>query len=163
MAKDAVEQRVEKICGPMARDLGLQVVLVQYRRESNGWILRVLVDRPEGTVSVEDCSSLSRELSDVLDIEDPIDVPYNLEVSSPGLDRPLVSREDFERFAGRQATIKMRNPVYGRRNFKGTLAGIEQDTFTVIVDGQRYELNVQEVKKANLVPVLEGRFSSGAD
>jgi len=147
----------------MARDLGLQVVLVQYRRESNGWILRVLVDRPEGTVSVEDCSSLSRELSDVLDIEDPIDVPYNLEVSSPGLDRPLVSREDFERFAGRQATIKMRSPVHGRRNFKGTLAGIEQDTFTVIVDGQRYELNVQEVKKANLVPVLEGRFSSGAD
>jgi len=88
---------------------GLELVQVQYRREDHGWVLRILVDRPGG-VSVDECGEFSREVSDLLDVEDLIDNSYNLEVSSPGLDRPLIKPEDFERFAGREITLKTTSP-----------------------------------------------------
>jgi ribosome maturation factor RimP len=154
--KDIIEQEVTKICTPIAGDLGLELVQVVYLRESYGWVVRILVDRIDGAVTLDDCSTLSRELSDVLDIEDPIETKYRLEVSSPGLDRPLVKKEDYQRFAGREITLKTAQPVEGRSKFKGRLEGLEENTVKLEVDGKTYELDLTNVKSANLVPDFGG-------
>ena len=97
-----IAAEVERLAAPVAAFLGLDIVQVTYRRESHGWVLRLLIERAgeEGGVQVGDCQRLSRELGDVLDVEDPVPTQYRLEVSSPGLDRPLVKPVDFERFSG---------------------------------------------------------------
>jgi ribosome maturation factor RimP len=144
---------VKTLADPIAESIGLEVVLVQYRRETDGWVLRVLLDR-EGGVTVTDCGTFSRELSDVMDGEDPIPNRYRLEVSSPGLDRPLVSPKDFERFAGAEVAIQTTDPVEGRSHFRGILRGMEDNHVLIDVDNQRFEIRWPTIKKANLVPEL---------
>lgn len=160
MQKNKVEEQIEELAGPVAESLGLEMVQVLYRREYAGWVLRILVDRPGG-VSVDDCADFSRELSHLLDVEDPIPATYRLEISSPGLDRPLVNPGDFRRFAGKAITLKTVKPINGRRNFKGTLDGIQGDSVVLLVDGERQEIEFQQVEKANLVPVLEEQLPAG--
>ena len=139
-AGDVVEQ-VREIASRVAGSYGLDIFDVQYRREGPGMVLRVQIDRPwngrqgrpgetapwkrEG-VSVEDCARVSRDLSAVLDVEDVIPTAYTLEVSSPGLDRPLRHAADYSRFAGRRAKLVMREAVDGQMFFKGRLGGIEK-------------------------------------
>lgn len=154
MQQSKVEQSVQELIEPAAKSFGLELVLVQYRRESSGWILRILVDRPGG-VSIDDCAELSREVSSLLDVEDLIPGAYRLEVSSPGLDRPLVRPEDFERFAGKLVTLRTLVPVDGRRNFKGTLDGLQGDSVVIRIDEESYEIEFAQIEKANLVPALE--------
>jgi ribosome maturation factor RimP len=156
LLREKIEKAVFDLCEPVAVSYGLELVQVQYRREDRGWVLRIIVDR-DGGITVDECGSLSREVSDLLDVEDLIDGSYNLEVSSPGLDRPLTKPADFDRFAGREINLKTLQPVEGRRNFRGTLEGIQNEMVRLLVDGKNYELEWSLVQKANLVPDYQER------
>src|SRR5437773_9232547 len=125
-----IVERVRGMAARVAGTYGLEIFDVQFRREGSGMVLRVQIDRPgpaataEESVSVEDCAHVSRDLSAVLDVEDVVPTAYTLEVSSPGLDRPLRSTDDYRRFSGRRAKIVMREKVDGQGFFKGTLKGV---------------------------------------
>jgi ribosome maturation factor RimP len=158
MTRDAnVAEQVRNVATRVAHTYGLDIFDVQFRREAAGMVLRVLIDRPgpaataEESVSVEDCAHVSRDLSAMLDVEDIVPTPYTLEVSSPGLDRPLRHADDFRRFAGRRAKIVMRESVDGQTFFKGRLAGA--DGQTVLIDGddgRRHQVPVAIITRANL-------------
>ncbi len=150
--KAQIIQSVTEYVQPIVSDLGLNLVLVDYRQAEGGWVLRIFVERLQGLVTVDDCTKISRELSDLLDIDDPIETRYRLEVSSPGLDRPLVTKEDYQRFAGREVKLTTREPIDGRRKFKGVLEGIENDAVRIEVDGSHIEMDWNMIEKANLVP-----------
>lgn len=151
MRNEEIQRKVEQLAGPVAASAGLEIVDVQYRRESRGNVLRILLDQPGG-VTVEDCASFSRELSDLLDFEDPIPASYHLEVSSPGLDRPLARPRDFVRFAGSEITLRTCLPVGGQRNFQGVLRGMDGERIMLETNGRTLALEWSWVKKANLVP-----------
>ncbi len=136
---------------PGIRALGYGLVDVEYTTAAGRNVLRVYIERDRG-ITVDDCAKVSRQISAVLDVEDPITEPYVLEVSSPGLDRPLVKREDFERFAGETVKVRMRDAESGRRNFRGTLVGVEGDAAVVDVDNERYRLPIARIERARLVP-----------
>jgi ribosome maturation factor RimP len=149
-----IVEKLEQLCEPAILSLGLELVQLQYRREAEGWVVRLLVDRPGG-VTVEECAELSRQVSSVLEVEDLIPYRYRLEVSSPGLDRPLCKREHFERFVGASINLHTREPFEGRRSFRGVLRGLHEDLVLVEVDLKIYELPFSAVDKANVVPVIE--------
>jgi ribosome maturation factor RimP len=141
----------------VAHTYGLDIFDVQFRREAAGMVLRVLVDRPgpaataEESVSVDDCARVSRDLSAMLDVEDIVPTAYTLEVSSPGLDRPLRHADDYRRFAGRRAKIVMREPVDGQTFFKGRLAGAAGQMVLVDGDdGRRHQVPIAIITRANL-------------
>jgi ribosome maturation factor RimP len=156
---DVVEQ-IRAIAGRVSAGYGLEVFDVQFRREAHGMVLRVQIDRPgpsataDESVSVDDCANVSRELSAILDVEDVVPTAYTLEVSSPGLDRPLRRAQDYERFAGRRAKIVMRERVDGHGFFKGQLAGIEDGRSPIVVidgdDGKRHRVPLDVITRANL-------------
>ncbi len=153
----AVEERVRGIAARVAAGYGLEIFDVQYRREGGGMVLRVLLDRPgpaasaEESVSVDDCASVSRELSAIFDVEDVVPTSYTLEVSSPGLDRPLRGPNDFSRFTGRRAKLVMRQPVDGQSYFKGQLGGVEGDAVVIDAeDGRRHRVPLAVITRANL-------------
>jgi ribosome maturation factor RimP len=157
---DVIEQ-VRDVAARVAAAFGLEIFDVQFRREGQGMVLRVRIDRPgpsanaDDSVSVEDCVRVSRDLSALLDVDDVVPTAYTLEVSSPGLDRPLRHTEDYRRFAGRRAKLVMREPVDGQKYFKGVLGGVEQqaDRAVVIVDaedGRRHRVPVDVITRANL-------------
>jgi ribosome maturation factor RimP len=154
---ESVVARVREAAGRVAAGLGLEIFDVQFRREAAGMVLRVQIDRPgpaataEESVSIEDCSRVSRDLSALLDVEDVIPTKYTLEVSSPGLDRPLRSAADFQRFAGRWAKIVMREAVDGQSYFKGRLRGVESETVLIEAeDGRQHRVPVGVIARANL-------------
>src|SRR4051812_14373080 len=129
MAAETVVEKVREIAGRVAADRGLEIFDVQFRREAPGMVLRIQIDRPgaaaEDSVSVEDCAHVSRDLSAILDVEDVVPTAYTLEVSSPGLDRPLRRPDDYRRFAGRLAKIVMSERVDGQGFFRGRLGGVD--------------------------------------
>jgi ribosome maturation factor RimP len=137
---------------------GLDLFDVELTRESQGWIVRVTIDRPgpaatpEDSVSIEDCSTVSRELSAILDVEDPVDRTYTLEVSSPGLDRPLRDEADFRRFAGRMASVVLEAPVDGQTFFNGRIQGIDGGDVVILVGkkNRAHRLPVSGIKRARL-------------
>ena len=150
---DQVRERASRV----ADSYGLDVFDVQFRREAGGMVLRVQLDRPgpaataEDSVSVDDCSKVSRDLSAVLDVEDFIPVAYILEVSSPGLDRPLRGRGDFERFVGRLAKVVVRESVDGQTFFRGRLAGVDGDDALIDAeDGRTHRVPLAQITRANL-------------
>lgn len=165
-----VAEQVRAIAERVAASRGLDIFDVQFRREAAGMVLRVLIDRggpaaaAEESVSIEDCAHVSRDLSAVLDVEDVVPTAYTLEVSSPGLDRPLRGASDYRRFAGRRAKIVMRQPVDGQGYFKGRLAGLEVAGMdaagpaasagaAVLIDdddGKRHRVPVDLITRANL-------------
>lgn len=119
---DLVIERVQALTLPVVESLGMELVDVVFRREGRGWVLRLYLDKPGG-VTLDNCQEVSEQLSDLLDIEDLIDHPYTLEVSSPGLDRVLKTPEDFCRFAGRLARIQTTASIDGHQRFHGRLEG----------------------------------------
>jgi ribosome maturation factor RimP len=158
-----VVEHVRMVAARAAGTYGLEIFDVQYRRESSGMVLRVRIDRPgaaataEESVSVDDCARVSRDLSALLDVEDVLPTAYTLEVSSPGLDRPLHRADDYRRFAGRRAKIVLREKVDGQTFFKGRLAGLDDnealDVLDVIIDGddgRRHRVPVGVIARANL-------------
>ena len=149
---------IEAAVTPTLERLGVDLVLLTYGREQAGKVLRLFIERkganPEtgSGVDLALCASVSREVSAALDVNDVIGDAYNLEVSSPGIERPLVHPEDFVRFSGRPAMVTTKGPVEGRRKFRGTLRGFEKDA--VLVEGEDGRLSAipnELIKKANLV------------
>jgi ribosome maturation factor RimP len=121
-----VAARVANIVEPVLEDLGFRLVRVKVTSQ-NGCTVQIMAERPDGTMTVEDCEQCSKAISPVLDVEDPIERAYYLEMSSPGIDRPLVRLEDFTRWAGHVAKIEMETLIHGRKKFRGTLVGLDGD------------------------------------
>jgi len=158
-----VIETVRAMADRVAGTLGLEVFDVQFRREGRGMVLRVQIDRPgagatpDESVSVDDCARVSRDLSAVLDVEDMVPAAYTLEVSSPGLDRPLRHAADYGRFTGRRAKLVVREAVDGQMFFKGRLGGIEtaedrgRDVVIIVSDdGRSHRVPVGVITRANL-------------
>ena len=153
------------VTGPI-EGAGYELVEVEWKREPGGWVVRLFVDRPEGGVSLEDCQRVSHTLSPVLDMADVIPQAYNLEVSSPGLDRPLRTLEHFRRFRGHEAKVRLIAGVDGRRNFSGTIVSVADDApprIVMEVDGKEYTLPLDDLDRANLVYKLDGKLDRQAD
>ena len=149
LMSDTVKKRVETVALPVLEELGLELVDVQYRREQSGWVLRLTIDKQDG-VSLEDCTAVSREISQLLDIEDFIGQAYNLEVSSPGLDRPLKSMADFQRFTGSLAKIKTTEPIGGERVFIGRIELAAEEAITLAVGRREVVIPFALIAKARL-------------
>lgn len=148
---DSLDSGIAALAEQVAAALGMEVVLTEVKRAGNRSIIRIFIDQPGG-VTLDDCERFSRRLSVLLDVEDWIPFSYILEVSSPGLDRPLVKEEDYKRFAGRSARIRMKHPIQGQRNFKGTILAVENGRVSLELHaGKRMELSVSDIEKANLV------------
>ena len=135
---------------PPVQALGYELVDLEARIGGNG-LLRIFIDQDDG-IDIDDCESVSRQLSAFLDVEEPLPGGYTLEVSSPGLDRPLRTAEHFERFAGHEAKIRLAVGREGRRNFKGRLCGVEEAEVMIEVDGQTWRLALADIATAHLVP-----------
>jgi ribosome maturation factor RimP len=146
-----MQERVLALLEPLVESLGYELVCLELHGSGQHSLLRLYIDAPQG-IGLEDCERVSREVSATMDVADPISGSYRLEVSSPGLDRPLAKPEHFRRFAGREAKVQMRVPVDGRRRFAGRLLGIEQDQVVIEVDGSSFRLPLEQVEKARLVP-----------
>lgn len=158
---EKIEQLIEELSLPIADRLGLEIVQVRFLTQRGRATLRIIVDKersdgkPGSGVNVDDCADLSRALSAILDEDDTIvEGEYHLEVSSPGLERPLVKLTDFERFSGDEARIKTSAPVEGQRNFKGILRGVSGDSIDLEEDGLRKAIPFKLIVKANLIPRL---------
>lgn len=156
IAVDVIE-RVREAAGRVAGGYGLEIFDVQFRREASGMVLRVRLDRPgpgaraEESVSVDDCANVSRDLSAILDVEDIVPTAYTLEVSSPGLDRPLRGIDDYRRFAGRRAKLVLSERLDGQGFVKGRLAGVDGDAVLVDADDRRqWRVPVGIITRANL-------------
>src|SRR5215212_9769271 len=126
MGQGSIEKRIEEIAGRVAVDNGLELVHAEVGGPDGNPLIRIFIDKPEG-VTHEDCSTVSHHVGTVLDVEDFIHAAYTLEVSSPGLERGLYKRADYQRFAGSAAKLKTRGAIQGQRNFRGNIVGIEGD------------------------------------
>lgn len=133
ITESGLEARIARMVEPVVADLGYRLVRVKLSA-LNGMTLQIMAEKADGTMSVDDCEILSRDLSPLLDVEDPIDREYHLEVSSPGIDRPLVRLSDFDRWSGHQAKVELVGPIDGRKRFKGKLAGREGDSVKLALD-----------------------------
>ncbi|WP_282339622.1 MULTISPECIES: ribosome maturation factor RimP [Pseudomonas] len=144
-------EQLQAMLAPVVEALGYQCWGVEFISQGKHSLLRVYIDSADG-ILVEDCEKVSRQISGVLDVEDPIASEYTLEVSSPGMDRPLFTLEQFAAHAGEQVKIKLRSPFEGRRNFQGILRGTEEQDVVVLVDDHEYLLPIDSVDKANIIP-----------
>jgi len=151
MAKD---QQLHALLAPTIVALGYELWGLEYLTHGSQAVLRVFIDNPNG-ISVDDCALVSRQVSAVLDVEDPIAGEYTLEVSSPGMDRPLFTVEQFRLYVGQQVRIRLRMPFEGRRNFNGRLVSVEDEDVVVAVDEHEYLLPHETIDKAHLVPQFE--------
>jgi len=140
--------RVSAVAGPVLQAMGYRLVRIKISGES-GCTVQIMAERPDGTMQIEDCEAVSRALSPVLDVADPIDRAYRLEISSPGIDRPLVRRSDFERYAGHLVKIEMAVAHQGRKRFRGTLQSVEGDAVRLHRDDTR------EGEDADVMLVME--------
>jgi ribosome maturation factor RimP len=143
--------KVQALVEPVVSSLGYELVGVEFLMQGRSGLLRVYIDAEDG-ITLDDCQRVSHQLSGVLDVEDIIKGQYQLEISSPGLDRPLFTKEHFERFTGHMAKLKLTVPLNGQRKFRGTLKGVENDQLKLDVDGEEILLPLNTVDKANLIP-----------
>ncbi len=149
-----LERRIADVIEPLITSMGFDLVRVKLtggRRKT----VQIMIERPGGTLDVEDCAEVSRAVSALLDVEDPVPGNYLLEVSSPGIDRPLVRREDFERYLGHLAKIKLAWPIEGRKKFSGTLVAVAPDHVEIVPSAQKTErrlcLPFDQIEEAQLV------------
>jgi ribosome maturation factor RimP len=180
MSRNPLQQRLITIVEPVLQGAGFELVDLRFLLEQGGWVLRVQVDLPLANVTnieevpgdrvdLSDCEQISRELSAVLDVEDPIPQAYHLEVSSPGVDRPLRTAAHFTHFTGSDAKIQlgvpMQTPTGERRNFRGLLRGVTDDRVAIECDGQTFHLPIADIDHAKLVPdwdaVMHGKSGAG--
>lgn len=143
--------QLNKMFSPVVEGLGYEFVGLEYRSGSSPALLRIYIDHEDG-INVDDCAATSRQISAVLDVEDPISGEYTLEVSSPGLDRPLFIAEHYQQFVGEKIKCKLRMPFNGRRNFTGKLLEANDTSITLSIDNETIELFIDDIEKANLVP-----------
>jgi ribosome maturation factor RimP len=150
IAKTAMDERVAQIIAPVIEDLGFELVRIRLMGGETK-TLQIMADKPEGGIEVDDCADISNAVSAVLDVEDPISDAYNLEVSSPGIDRPLTRLKDFEMFEGYEAKLETYDMIDGRRRFKGELAGVEGTEVLINVDEGTIGLEFDWLSDAKLV------------
>ena len=143
-----------KLLEPTIEGLGYELIDLEARLGSGSGLVRIYIDQPEG-IDLEDCEKVSLAVSALLDVEDPLPGNYNLEVSSPGLDRKLTKVEHFQRFAGETVKVQMRFPIEGRRRFRGTLVTSDDENIVVEVDGESHSLPLKTIDTARLVPVVD--------
>lgn len=148
MSRNPLQQKLISIVEPVLNGSGYELVDLRFVLEQIGWVLRVQVDG----VDIATCENLSRELSAVLDVEDPIPQAYSLEVSSPGIDRPLRTAKHFEQFTGCEAKVTLAIPLGDRRNFRGILRGVADGRVAIECDGQKFELPIADIDHAKIVP-----------
>ncbi len=140
--------RAREIAEPLCEELGVEVVDVEYTMERGGWVLRLYIDRPGG-VTLDDCARVSRELGTLLDVEDIVPQSYSLEVSSPGLDRPLKREKDFLKVVGKKVRIRTIEPIDGRKNFKVVVDAVEKGTVVVRDSGGHvWKIPLDNIEKA---------------
>lgn len=145
--------QLEELIRPVVEGLGFEFWGMEYLAKGKDSVLRIFIDTDaEKGIDVEDCAQVSRQVSAILDVEDPISGEYNLEVSSPGMDRPLYELSQYQRFIGSVVALRLRVPFDGRRKFKGQLTGVEGDEVVLLVDNEEYLLPIELIEKANIVP-----------
>jgi len=162
----SIEHDIEALLAPAVTALGLELLGVEFIPGNGNAVLRLYIDEAERGVTLDDCEAVSREVSALLDVNDPIETHYTLEVSSPGLDRPLFRPAHYARFVGQLVKLTLEFPQDGRRRFHGTIHSVEGDNITLEQDGQLVVLACASVQKARLVPLFEtpakpGRAPSG--
>lgn len=135
---------------PAVEEAGVELLGIEFVSAGKHSILRLFIDHENG-IDVDNCADVSRQVGAILDVEDPISTEYSLEVSSPGLDRPLFTIEQYQAVIGETINLRLSLPLNGRRKFKGILNAIEKDLFIVTVDGEEYELIFSNIDKGNLV------------
>ena len=150
IAKAAIDRRMAAIVGPVIQDMGYELVRVRLMGGKSK-TLQIMADRPEGGIEVEDCAKISTAVSAVLDVEGPLDDAYTLEVSSPGIDRPLTRMKDFDAWAGYEAKIETTELIDGRRRFRGVLAGTEEDEVLLEIEEGTIGLKFDWLSDAKLV------------
>ena len=187
MSRNPLHTKLISIIEPVLQGAGFELVDVRFVLEQGGWVLRVQVDLPlsevpdlsevpSDRVDLADCENISRELSAVLDVEDPIPQAYSLEVSSPGIARPLRTADHFKHFAGSEAKIQLAVPIIipgqgpggsstERKNFRGVLKGVIDDKVEIVCDGHAFQLPIDDIDHAKLVPdwdaVMHGKSGAG--
>jgi ribosome maturation factor RimP len=151
--KQTVEARAQELLEPIVAGEGLELLEVEFIREREGWILRLFIDKPGGRVGLDECSQVSRAVDTVLDVEDIVPHEYNLEVSSPGVNRPLKKPTHYERVKGQKVKVKTFGPIGEppRKNFTGTLTEVAADAISVDVEGAgNFRIPFKDIAKANL-------------
>jgi ribosome maturation factor RimP len=149
MTEREIVERVRAMIHPIVLNEGMEVVDIEYRRESGGWILRLILDK-EGGVTLDDCTRVSQEVGRSLDVEDILQTSYTLEVSSPGLTRPLKTEKDFMKYLHRLVKVKTVDPIQNRRQFKGKLLGVSENEVEIEVEREIFQIPLSNVAKANL-------------
>lgn len=144
------EHKLTEMLRPAVEETGKELLGVEFISAGNHSVLRLFIDHENG-IDVDDCAEVSRQVGAILDVEDPISSEYSLEVSSPGLDRPLFEKAQFEAVVGETVEAKISMPLNGRRKFKGKLVAVENESLIVMVDNEEYELVISNIDKAHLV------------
>lgn len=152
-----LKDRLTELIEPVVGDLGFELVALEFLPRGRGATLRVFIDSVSG-VDLDSCEKVSRELAAALDVEDPIPYAYRLEISSPGLDRPLAKPEHFARFVGEKVKVVTVAPINGQRRFRGVLEGMEGDSVMVNTGSERLALPLSEIDEARLVPDFDREF-----
>ncbi|MBP2260328.1 ribosome maturation factor RimP [Pseudomonas sp. BP8] len=147
-------EQLQDLLAPVVEALGFQCWGIEFVSQGKHSVLRIYIEK-DGGIMVDDCAKVSHQVSGVLDVEDPISSEYTLEVSSPGMERPLFTLEQFASYAGEQVKIKLRSPFEGRRNFQGLLRGVEDQDVIVQVDDQEFLLPIDSIDKANIIPSFD--------
>jgi ribosome maturation factor RimP len=155
--RQSLEIRITELAEHIAASMGMEVVLVEIKGEGNRSVVRTYIDQPGG-ISLDDCERFSRRFSVSLDVEDWIPFSYVLEVSSPGVNRPLVKEADFQRFRGKNAKVRTRVPFEGQRNFKGKIVGVTEGRLELdVAPGKQIGIALTDIEKASLVADLSMR------
>lgn len=155
-----LQDRLISLIEPLVESLGYELVLLEFSPQGRSAVLRIFLDAPNG-VTLGDCESVSREVSALLDVEDPVKTPFHLEVSSPGMDRPLTKPAHFERFNGRKAKVELAVPLNGQRRFVGTISGTSGECVRLAVDRSEVELAYSSILRARLVPDFSSKTAEG--
>ncbi len=145
---------IDALLRPLIAALGYELLGLELDGHARHGTLRLYIDQPgfSGEIQLKDCQRVSREVAALLDVEDPIPGQYNLEVSSPGVDRPLFSAEQFAAFTGEQAQVKLFGPIDGHRKLKGEITAVSGDTITLHCDGKDIDIGMADIRTAKLVP-----------
>ncbi len=151
--EENLKKQLWELLEPLILKQKMELVDLEWRRERIGWVLRLYIDKPGG-VTIKDCVKISEIAGKFLDKKNLIHHSYNLEVSSPGIERPLKSKEHFERFVGEKAKITLKEPLSGRRNFTGIILGVKGETLQLLVDEEVREFSLEKIKKAILQPEI---------
>jgi ribosome maturation factor RimP len=148
MKNTPLEHRLIRIIEPVVKDMGFNLVMLEFK----SGVLQILAEDPKtGNLSLDDCTAINKMLGPLLEVEDPIPGAYTLEISSPGIDRPLMKAEDFAKYAGYEAKVELDESMDGQRRFRGKIMGVKDEFVTLLVDKVEHRLDIAAMKKARLV------------